>query len=288
MGNDLLSCVCVTGKKRHPELAAMTDAVARAVVRMGGRAVVSSDIHRHPETPCADIGVPDGQFTMAVVLGGDGTILGTVRRFGARQVPILGVNLGGMGFLAETASADAVAALEMIAAGRYTLDRRMMLDCRLLREGSAGGAHTVLNDVVINKGALARIIAVEAAVDGAYLTRYRGDGLIVATPTGSTAYSLAAGGPIIHPRADALILTPVCAHILANRAIVLEPEGVIGLHLASGDEDITLTLDGQVGLPLSVSDRVEIRRSERRTILIHPEGYDYYHLLRRKLKWGEG
>jgi NAD+ kinase len=286
--SDLLSNVCITGKKHHPELPAMAEAVAAAIGRLGGRAVVVPGIHQPPETAGAESEALDGRFTMAVVLGGDGTILGTVRRFGARQVPILGVNLGGMGFLAETASGDAVAALEMIAGGRYTLDHRMMLDCRLLRAGNDGAVQTVLNDVVINKGALARIIAVEAAVDGAYLTRYRGDGLIVATPTGSTAYSLAAGGPILHPRADALILTPVCAHILANRAIVLEPEGVIELHLASGGEDITLTLDGQVGLPLNVSDRVEIRRSERRTTLIHPEGYDYYHLLRRKLKWGEG
>jgi NAD+ kinase len=283
--SDLLSNVCITGKKHHPELPAMAEAVAAAIGRLGGRAVVVPGIHQPPETAGAESEALDGRFTMAVVLGGDGTILGTVRRFGARQVPILGVNLGGMGFLAETASGDAVAALEMIAGGRYTLDHRMMLDCRLLRAGNDGAVQTVLNDVVINKGALARIIAVEAAVDGAYLTRYRGDGLIVATPTGSTAYSLAAGGPVLSPTLEALLVTPICPHSLSHRPIVLEADAELVLELKRSSGIATLVVDGQGFYPVQQGEVVRLTRHPVPFPLLVQPGLDPYRRLRDRLGW---
>lgn len=279
--------VFITGKAHHPELKETAAVVAAWFKRRGLGVLTDETVGRLPGTTRARLDEAAPSLSLAVVLGGDGTILGTARRLGDLQVPILGVNLGGLGFLAETTRAEAPAVLEGLDRGDYLLDERMMLDCRVLRHGRTIGSYTVLNDAVINKGALARIIGIEARLGDNHLTRYRGDGVIVSTPTGSTAYAMAAGGPIVYPMMDALVLVPICAHILANRAIVIPPEETVVLELESGGEDITLTLDGQEGLPLELGDQVEVTRSERRTLLIHAGSYNYYQVLRRKLKWGE-
>ena len=223
-----------------------------------------------------------------IVLGGDGTLLSVARLLEERDLPILGVNLGSVGFLTETAVADLFPSLEKVLEGQYTVQRRIRLKTFLHRHGERVSQPTVLNDVVINKGTLARIINLETYVDDLYLTSYRADGLIVSTPTGSTAYSMAAGGPIVYPDINALILTPICPYTLGQRPLVLPDTAKIEVMLQTPNEDVLLTLDGQVGTILRYRDVVEIRRATHPLQLICPMKTDhYFHILRQKLKWGE-
>ncbi|MCZ6874432.1 MAG: NAD(+)/NADH kinase [bacterium] len=223
-----------------------------------------------------------------VVLGGDGTLLSVVRLLEDRDIPILGVNIGGVGFLTETSTTELRAQLECVLAGNYTTQQRIRLETCIYRQGQRMPQPTVLNDVVINKGALARIISLETYVDDLYLTTYRADGLIVATPTGSTAYAMAAGGPILYPNIHALILTPICPYTLAQRPLVLPDSSKIEVILQTPDEDVLVTLDGQVGMTLRYGDVIEIRRAKKPIKLIRTEEKDhYFQILRTKLKWGD-
>jgi NAD+ kinase len=233
---------------------------------------------------CADI--PD-QVDLIIVLGGDGTMLGVARMIGERPVPILGVNLGGLGFITEVSRERLFEALENVLAGRYAVEERIMLAADVFRDDKHIGHFTVLNDVVINKGALARIMDLETLVDGVYVNTFKADGLIVATPTGSTAYSLSAGGPIIYPTLHSIVLTPICPHTLTNRPIVLPDEVLIEIMLRSESEHIYLTLDGQQGFPLRKNDRVAISKCRCKTQFILPFPRDYFEILRTKLKWGQ-
>lgn len=284
---DIIKRVFITGKRHHPELPGVVEKLTGWIRERGCRFFIDEKIGGCCDGESVSLKEVSDSLSLVIVLGGDGTLLGTVRKLGDCRVPLLGVNLGGLGFLAETSSGEVLDIMEELSNGQYLLDKRMMLDCRILREGRCVGEYTVLNDAVINKGALARIIGLEAKVGDNYLTRYRGDGLIVSTPTGSTAYSMAAGGPIVYPMMDAIILTPICAHILANRPIVIPHDEKVTLSMKSGGEDVTLTLDGQEGQPLLIGDEVEIRRSDKRTLLVHAIRNDYYKVLRCKLKWGE-
>ena len=205
-----------------------------------------------------------------IVLGGDGTLLSVARLLEERDVPILGVNLGSVGFLTETAVADLFPSLEKVLDGHYTVQQRIRLKTFLHRHGECVSQPTVLNDVVINKGTLARIINLETYVDDLYLTTYRADGLIVSTPTGSTAYSMAAGGPILYPSIQALILTPICPYTLGQRPLVLPETVKIEVMLQTPNEDVLVTLDGQVGTTLRYRDVVEIRRATHPLKLICP------------------
>jgi NAD+ kinase len=227
------------------------------------------------------------QVEMILVLGGDGTLLSLIRLMGDQKVPILGVNLGGLGFLTEVTRKELYQVLEGALRGEFTSDWRMLLNVRVLREGKPIAIYSVLNDAVINKGALARIIDLETSINGHYLTTFRADGLILSTPTGSTAYSLSAGGPIIYPSLHSLIITPICAHTLTNRPLVL-PEGMnVRVRLKSKGGDVVLTLDGQVGFALEDGDVVEIKKARNRICLIRSPARDYFDILRAKLKWGE-
>jgi len=227
------------------------------------------------------------QVEMILVLGGDGTLLSLIRLMGDQKVPILGVNLGGLGFLTEVTRKELYQVLEGALRGEFTSDWRMLLNVRVLREGKPIAIYSVLNDAVINKGALARIIDLETSINGHYLTTFRADGLILSTPTGSTAYSLSAGGPIIYPSLHSLIITPICAHTLTNRPLVL-PEGMnVRIKLKSKGGDVVLTLDGQVGFALEDGDVVEIKKARNRICLIRSPARDYFDILRTKLKWGE-
>jgi NAD+ kinase len=224
---------------------------------------------------------------MIIVFGGDGTMLGVTRLIGDRGVPILGVNLGGLGFITEVNRGELFDVIDKILSGKYNLEERIMLTVRVFRNHNSVADFTVLNDVVINKGALARIIELETYVDSGYVTTFRADGLIISTPTGSTAYSLAAGGPILYPTLNSIILTPICPHTLTNRPIVL-PDGVtIRATLRAAGEDVFLTLDGQIGFSLRRDDTVEITKAAYTTRLLIPSERDYFHVLRTKLKWGE-
>jgi len=223
---------------------------------------------------------------MIVVLGGDGTLLSVARLVCAakRGVRILGVNLGSLGFLAELSQNELHDHLEQAIAGKLAAEERMMLTVSVVREGKRIARYTVLNDAVINKGALARMVGLDVLVDGGRLTTIRADGLIVATPT---AYSLSAGGPIIHPMIHCFVLTPICPHTLSNRPIALPDTSVVAVKLVTQSEDVALTLDGQIGYALKQNDIIEIRKSHYRVKLIKHPSKDYYEILRTKLKWGE-
>jgi len=220
------------------------------------------------------------------VLGGDGTMIGAARMVGDAGTPVLGVNFGTLGYLAEFTVEDMNAALESVLAGDYTLDRRLMLSATVGRGPEQLMHDRVLNDVVISKSALARIIEIETYLNKQFVNSFRADGLIVSTPTGSTAYNLSAGGPVIFPSMNAVVITPICPFTLSNRPIVVPDDAEIELLLKTDKEDVTLTLDGQVGFPLEVADHVKIRKSRTTFNLIQPSNRNYFDVLRDKLRWG--
>ncbi|MGC4098668.1 MAG: NAD(+)/NADH kinase [Nitrospira sp.] len=237
-------------------------------------------------------GIPKTQLAekadVLLVLGGDGTILHAARLAAERSSPILGVNMGGLGFLTEVRLDNLYPSLERVFANDYTLDERLMLATHIHRHGETVAQGIVLNDVVISKGTLARMIELRIAIGGQFVTNLRGDGLIIGTPTGSTAYSLSAGGPIMNPALQALIVTPICPHTLTHRPLIVPDDVVIEVTLTSKDDGSMATLDGQVGVAMIQGDTAVIQASDYRTRLIRfPESH-YYEVLREKLKWGHG
>ena len=261
---------------------------ARGVVLVMGPKIGSEEIER--ETGCAVEQAGHAEMAasvdMVVVLGGDGTMIATARMLGDREVPVLGVNYGSLGYLTEFRVEEMTPALEAILAGNYALDRRMMLAAEVYRGDEKITHDRVLNDVVISKSALARIIEIETLIDGQFVNRFRADGLIVSTPTGSTAYNLSAGGPIIYPSMDAVVLTPICPHTLSNRPLVVPGGAEIEMILKTAKEEVALTLDGQIGLPLEYGDRVTVRKSRAAFNLIQADSRNYFEVLRGKLRWG--
>jgi NAD+ kinase len=242
------------------------------------------------ETGCAVESVASDKLAASVdlllVLGGDGTMISAARLLGQRQVPVLGINYGNLGYLAEFRMEEMFPALEYILAGDYRLEHREMLAVELFRGEERLMQSRVLNDVVINKSALARIIEIEAYLDGQFVNSFRADGLIVSTPTGSTAYNLSAGGPVIYPSMNAVVITPICPFTLSNRPIVVPNDALIELRLQTPDEEVVLTLDGQVGQPLAAGDRVLIGKSETTFDIVTPTNRNYFDVLRDKLRWG--
>ena len=223
-----------------------------------------------------------------LVLGGDGTMLNAARLAGERGIPILGVNMGGLGFLTEVRMENLYPSLERVFANDFVLDERLMLQTHIHRHGETVARGVVLNDVVISKGTLARMIEVKIFIQGQFVTNLRGDGVIVSTPTGSTAYSLSAGGPIIDPAVQSLMVTPICPHTLTHRPLIVPGTAEIEISLTSRDDGAMATLDGQVGVAMVQGDTVEIKMSEHRTRLIRFPESGYYEVLREKLKWGDG
>ncbi len=224
---------------------------------------------------------------LVVVLGGDGTLIRGARLLGGRPVPILGINLGSLGFMTEVPAAEGLDVLEEVVAGRGSVQQRMKLACRVLRAGVVAVEDEVLNDVVINRGALSRIADHETRIDGKLIATFKSDGLIVATPTGSTAYALAAGGPIIHPGLDCALIVPICPHALTQRPLVVPGDQVVSIHLGAEATDIYVTFDGQSGHALQAGDTLEVRRSPNRVLLVSNPRLDYFAVLREKLHWGE-
>ncbi len=226
------------------------------------------------------------QVDLMLVLGGDGTMIATARMIGDAQVPVIGVNYGGLGYLAEFPLEELFPALESILAGPFCVEQRLMLRVELWRGEELVTRNRVLNDVVVNKSALARIVEIEAYLNDQFVNLFRADGLIVATPTGSTAYNLSAGGPIIYPSMHAIVITPICPFTLSNRPLVVPDESIIKVRLVTENEEVALTLDGQVGFPLTAGDRVVIRKSNSAFNLVQPPTRNYFDVLRNKLKWG--
>jgi len=227
-----------------------------------------------------------GSADLCVVVGGDGTLLAAARLMGERQLPILAINHGALGFLTEVTLEEMYTALDRVMEGEFETDRRMMMLVKIVRDGAVLATYQALNDVVINKGTVARIIELEARVNGQYVSSFRSDGLILATPTGSTAYNLSAGGPIIFPSMGAIVMTPICSHTLTNRPLVLPPDVRIELALTTTQDEVHVTVDGQVGRKLESEDRVVVEKSSRVVELIVPKGKAYFDVLRGKLKWG--
>jgi NAD+ kinase len=223
---------------------------------------------------------------MIVVLGGDGTMIATARLLDNRDVPVVGINYGSLGYLTEVRVEEMTDALAAILEGNYHLDRRVMLAAELHRGEEKLLRNRVLNDVVISKSALARIIEIETWFDGQFVNCFRADGLIVSTPTGSTAYNLSAGGPVVYPSMNAIVVTPICPHTLSNRPLVLPDDAEIELILKTPDEEVALTLDGQVGYRMQVGDRILISKSRTTFNLMQPVNRNYFEVLRGKLKWG--
>lgn len=220
-----------------------------------------------------------------LVLGGDGTFLSAVRWVGSQKIPILGVKFGEVGFLAETAEDHLYSAVESILDGTFATQPRMRLQVTVLRHEDRRASETVLNDVVINKGALARLAHIDTYIDDHYLTTYRADGLIVATPTGSTAYSLAAGGPVIHPAVPAVIMTPICPFTLTNRPLIIPDSSTISIKLEKRSSDIMLTFDGQQGLEIDYKDTIIVRKGPHPIYMISEPSRHYFDVLKAKLRW---
>ncbi len=224
---------------------------------------------------------------LLLVLGGDGTMLAAARLAAPREIPILPINMGSLGFLTSFTLEELHPALDDTLEGHFSLSERVMISVELERASKVIEDHLVLNDVVINKGALARMIELELAIDGDFVCRYRADGLIVASPTGSTAYSLSAGGPIVHPAVESFVITPICPHMLSDRPLVIRDSSSIEMKLSANTESVFLTLDGQRGIPLQPTDLVRASRAKELLKLIQPPRKSYFEILRNKLKWGE-
>ena len=240
------------------------------------------------------IGAPDAvpreeipaRVDLIVVLGGDGTLLHTARLLGDRIIPVLPINLGGLGFLTSFPLSELYPALELALSGTPRTSERNLLEAEVVRGGQVIERHTALNDAVVNKAALARILDFDLHLDGDYACSYKADGIIFSTPTGSTAYSLSAGGPILYPVVEAFVITPICPHALTNRALVIPDTVKIELILHQGQEPAYLTIDGQVGLKLEHDDRVAVTKAKKKLQLIRPSERTYFQILRDKLKWG--
>jgi NAD+ kinase len=227
------------------------------------------------------------QVDLIIVLGGDGTLLAAARALNRKPVPILAVNLGGLGFLTAITREELIPTLEAVLEGKYRSEKRVQIEGELIRADEVISTFLALNDVVVNKGAIARILDFEVMVDGHFVSTYKSDGLIISTPTGSTAYSLAAGGPIVAPFVGAFLVTPICAHTLTNRPLVLPDTATIEIAVKAPREAAYLTVDGQMGITAHSEDIVRMRKADSTVEIIQPLTRDYFKILREKLKWGE-
>jgi NAD+ kinase len=230
------------------------------------------------------MGTLDLEFV--VVLGGDGTLLSAVHAVARAGIPVVGVNLGALGFLTEVPIEELYSTLECIERGECAMDVRAMVHCDVNRDGSMIASYDALNDVVVGKGAIARLNHCDVYIDQAFVSRYQADSLIVATPTGSTAYSLAAGGPILSPNVEGFVVTPVSAHSLTHRPLVVRDNSVIEIVVLTGDDEAYLSIDGQLGMPMLDGDRVCCRKSQYQVRLLHTKG-TFFDVLHTKLKWGQ-
>jgi NAD+ kinase len=287
MSDNSIKCVGVIVKPNHSEAwdtaCELSAWLGRRGIDLVGKSLSEDEICRVSTLPTEEF---IEKVDLVVVLGGDGTMISAARLLGDTEIPVLGINYGSLGYLTEFRIEEMFPALEQVLAGDFSLDKRITLDVQHLRGDEVLSKNRVLNDVVINKAALARIIEINVRLNGYFVNSFRADGLIVATPTGSTAYNLSAGGPIIYPSMNTMVLTPICPFTLSNRPIVVPDEARIELSLETSNEEVALTLDGQVWFGLENGDTVKISKSPTTFNLIQPPNRNYFEVLRDKLKWG--
>ena len=278
------------GKYGDPGVAGDIDRLAKYLSLRGHSLAVEKETASTLETEVApafgyeEIGE---HIDLAIVIGGDGTLLHVARKMAGYDIPLIGINLGRLGFLTDIPADNMEQALGLMLDGEYDLEERAMLSAEIMRSGKIVHAANAFNDVIIGKGELSRLIEFETYQDGEFVNSMRADGVIVATPTGSTAYALSAGGPILHPNLGAIVLVPICPHTLSDRPIVVSSDSVIEIVLTGGSQNVHATFDGQEMFSLNDSDHVFIRRAESPVKLIHPSGRSHYDVLRAKLHWGE-
>jgi NAD+ kinase len=282
-----MKSVALVSKPDKPELQELAPAVLRWFEQRGYQVWLDDETAKYvPGQPWVRrdaIGEHKPDFV--VVLGGDGTLLSAARAVGPMGIPILGVNLGSLGFLTEVPLDELYETLEAVDQNRCAAEKRSMLHCELLRKSAVVASHDALNDAVVNKSAIARLVSFDLYLDQVFVSNYKADGVIVSTPTGSTAYSLAAGGPILMPSVDAFVVTPVCPHSLTHRPLVVRDRIEIALVVQSAGEEAFLTIDGQIGMPLQDGDRIVCRKSEYATTLLRMRK-TFFDVLRTKLKLG--
>jgi len=282
----------LAAKTTAPPALAYAQQIANDLRGRGLEVLFDEDTARHLDGESAKA-APKSELgrhcDLLITFGGDGTLL-SIARHAPEHVPIMGVNMGTLGFLTEIRVEEFPAMLDRVLDGGYFVEPRVTFSVSVSGpDRDASKTYRVLNDVAINKSAVARIIEMRVSVAGLFVSTFRGDGMIIATPTGSTAYNLSAGGPIIYPTMGAVVLTPICPHTLTNRPLVLPDELDIEVSVATPDaRDIWLTLDGQEGFEISDRDRVCVRKSEERVLLVQSPDKNYFDVLRNKLKWGEG
>lgn len=280
----------IIGKIQSQEAHDLSHELAKWLEERDVEVYVDSDLRNNCEYGySAERSLIPSLSDIVISLGGDGTFLAAARLVCGYDVPLLGVNLGRLGFLTEINRQELYPMMERLIAGDYETEERSMLGVTIIRGEDRIGEFVVLNDAVINKGAVARIIDLQIIIDGVYITTFKADGIILATPTGSTAYSLSAGGPIVYPTLPVTIITPICPHILTNRPLVVSSESNIKIEVTSIDStDIFLTLDGQGGIPLRRGDIVEAVKAQHSLRIIKSPFIDYFRILKLKLSWGEG
>lgn len=276
-------------KQNDPRVTSALDAVRYTLGKHGIEIFVSEDSNYDAAAGLARLPIGDiaQQCSLAIVIGGDGTLLHAARELAPYGIPILGVNTGRLGFLVDVSPEEITLRLEEYLRGESIIEPRFLLETRL--DGHSQNHSTILafNDVVLHKWELARMIEFSASIDGNTINSYRADGLVIATPTGSTAYSLSAGGPIVHPSLHAITLVPICPHTLNNRPLVISANSEITLHINEKDASSSMiTMDGQTRIQLEQSTTVHVRCYEKPISLIHPKDYDYFDILRAKLRWG--
>lgn len=279
----------ITSKPKKSELKEIVPPLVGWLEKRGLEVLLDKETGANIETACSCLTRNEiaSQADLVVVFGGDGTLLATARAVGRRPVPILAVNLGALGFLTVITLEELYPTLEMVLAGNFRTEQRVRILADVIRNQETISSFLALNDVVLNKGAIARVLDFDVRVDNQFVSTYKSDGLIVSTPTGSTAYSLAAGGPVIVPTVNAFIVTPICAHALTNRAVVLPDTVVVEVAMKSHQESVYLTIDGQVAIALRSDDLVRLKKAFSFVELIQPPHKTYYEILRQKLKWGE-
>lgn len=288
-----LQTIALIGKYQSREIAESLSLLAKNLHDRGVEVLVEdataslsdAGIDPHIWTRCGYAGI-GMRADAAIVVGGDGTMLNAARHLARHHVPLVGVNQGRLGFMTDIARADMLTCVDDLLAGKFTAESRMLLSGEIVRDGQVVASNLALNEVVVDKGAIGRLIDFDLFVDGEFLYNLRSDGVIVSTPTGSTAYSLAANGPILHPQVAGIALVPLCPHSLTNRPVLVGDRNTIEIRIVRAD-DSRVHFDGQVTFDMKPGDTMCIRRSEDSVCFLHPPGYSYFAMLREKLRWSE-